>query len=223
LAKQVASLQHVSGDRVILGVGAGGDRHELSWLAAGVPQRERGRRTDAALRVLPGLVAGQPTRLDGQPDSTPIQLAPAATVPPILVGGMSDSAMVRAIDYADGWFLLPGPPSMVADAAARLAELAATRGRRMPTITASVMTAMADDPAVPDHDSLVRLLTDVDGVFNIPADQIPAVLLTGGPSELAAQLRGYGDAGATRVAVSIAAGDWHRQVELVAEACALLD
>jgi hypothetical protein len=82
---------------------------------------------------------------------------------------------------------------------------------------------MADDPAVPDHDSLVRLLTDVDGVFNIPADQIPAVVLTGGPFELAAQLRGYGDAGATRVAVSIAAGDWHRQVELVAEACALLE
>ncbi|MGH3152077.1 MAG: LLM class flavin-dependent oxidoreductase, partial [Streptosporangiaceae bacterium] len=53
VAKQVASLQHISGDRVILGVGAGGDRHEASWAAAGVPRRERGRRTDAALRSLP--------------------------------------------------------------------------------------------------------------------------------------------------------------------------
>src|ERR1700738_306890 len=57
VAKQVGSLQHVSGDRVIRGVGAGSDRHEQSWLAAGVPRLERGRRTDAALRVLPGLLA----------------------------------------------------------------------------------------------------------------------------------------------------------------------
>src|SRR5262245_33584306 len=30
VAKQVASLQHVSGDQVVLGVGVGGDRHDLS-------------------------------------------------------------------------------------------------------------------------------------------------------------------------------------------------
>ena len=36
-AKQVASLQAVSGDRVLLGVGVGGDRHDLSWDAVGVP------------------------------------------------------------------------------------------------------------------------------------------------------------------------------------------
>jgi alkanesulfonate monooxygenase SsuD/methylene tetrahydromethanopterin reductase-like flavin-dependent oxidoreductase (luciferase family) len=223
LAKQVASLQQVSGDRVILGVGAGGDRHELSWLAAGVPRRERGRRTDAALRLLPGLISGQPTRLDDESDSRPIQLAPGATVPPILVGGMSKAAMVRSVDYADGWFLLPGPPAMVADAAARLADVAADRGRSMPAITASIMTAMAADPSVPDHDSLVRLLTDVDGMFGIPPNQIPNMLLTGGPSEVAVQLAEYGQAGAGRVVVSIAAGDWRRQVELLAEAHALLD
>ena len=42
VAKQVASLQHVSGDRVILGVGVGGDRHERSWAAAGVPRPRAG-------------------------------------------------------------------------------------------------------------------------------------------------------------------------------------
>ena len=38
IAKQVASLQHVSGDRIMLGVGAGGDRHDRSWSAVGVPE-----------------------------------------------------------------------------------------------------------------------------------------------------------------------------------------
>ncbi len=68
LAKQVGSLQYVSGNRVILGVGAGGDRHDLSWRAAGVARRDRGKRTDAALRVLPGLLAGEWTRLEDGPD-----------------------------------------------------------------------------------------------------------------------------------------------------------
>ena len=111
VAKQVASLQLVSHDRLILGVGAGGDRHDRSWAAAGVPRRERGRRTDAALRVLPALVAGVPTHLDDGPDSPPIQLAPAATVPPILVGGMSEAAMARTVEHGDGWFVLPVSPA----------------------------------------------------------------------------------------------------------------
>src|ERR1700684_148067 len=57
-AKQVATLQYLSGDRVLLGIGAGGDRHAGSWDAVGVPRRERGRRTDEALRRLPDLIAG---------------------------------------------------------------------------------------------------------------------------------------------------------------------
>src|SRR5262245_18356471 len=40
-AKQVASLQTISGGRVLFGVGVGGDRHDLSWEAVGVSRRER--------------------------------------------------------------------------------------------------------------------------------------------------------------------------------------
>jgi len=145
-AKQVASLQHASHDRLILGVGAGGDRHDRSWIAAGVPRRERGRRTDAALRVLPALVSGLPTRLGSGPDSPAIRLAPAATVPPILVGGMSEAAMVRTAEHGDGWFVLPVSPAAMVDGRARLADLANTRGRPTPSITASMVAALTGDP-----------------------------------------------------------------------------
>jgi alkanesulfonate monooxygenase SsuD/methylene tetrahydromethanopterin reductase-like flavin-dependent oxidoreductase (luciferase family) len=64
-AKQAASLQHVSGNRLLFGAGVGGDRHTRSWAAAGVPRSERGRRTDAALAVLPDLIAGKAVDLDG--------------------------------------------------------------------------------------------------------------------------------------------------------------
>jgi alkanesulfonate monooxygenase SsuD/methylene tetrahydromethanopterin reductase-like flavin-dependent oxidoreductase (luciferase family) len=193
-AKQVASLQHVSHDRLILGVGAGGDRHDRSWIAAGVPRRERGRRTDAALRVLPALVSGLPT----------------------------EAAMVRTAEHGDGWFVLPVSPAAMVDGRARLADLANTRGRPTPSITASMVAALTGDPALPDHDGLVRALTDPDGMFGMPADAVPGTLTLGGPAEVAARIAEYGEAGAERVVVTLAAGDWMRQAELLAEARALL-
>lgn len=223
VAKHVSSLQHVSGDRVLLGVGAGGDRHEVSWAAAGVPRRERGRRTDAALRVLPDLLSGKPVRLDEQPDGPLIQLSPASSVPPILVGGMSDAAMIRTVEHADGWFLLPVPPARVVEGGARLAELAAARGRPTPSITTGLMIAIDGDPALPGHDSLMRTLTDVDGVFGIPLELISDMLVTGTPADVAARLSALADAGAERVVVSVAGGDWRRQTELLAEARAVLN
>ena len=223
IAKQVASLQHVSGDRVILGVGAGGDRHERSWAAAGVPRRERGRRTNAALAVLPDLLSGKPTTLSELPDSPTIQLAPSATVPPIVVGGMSERALTRAARYADGWFALPLPAAVIAEGHARLAELATVGGRPTPALTASMMTAISGDSALPPRDALVRRLTDVDGMYGIPTSQVTTLLITGGPAEIAAHLAEYSDIGAERVVVTLTAGDWHRQAELLAEARALLE
>jgi alkanesulfonate monooxygenase SsuD/methylene tetrahydromethanopterin reductase-like flavin-dependent oxidoreductase (luciferase family) len=220
LAKQVGSLQHISGDRVILGVGAGGDRHDLAWLAAGVPRRERGKRTDAALRLLPDLLAGRPTRLGDGSDSPEIQLAPAVTVPPIVVGGMSDAALRRAVD-ADGWFLLPALPDAVADAVARLGRAANDRGRPTPAVTASLMVAFDADPAMPDGPTLISQLTDPRGMYGIPREVIPNMLVRGGPAELAALLPAYADAGASRLVISVASGDWYRQVDLVADAVSL--
>jgi alkanesulfonate monooxygenase SsuD/methylene tetrahydromethanopterin reductase-like flavin-dependent oxidoreductase (luciferase family) len=219
-AKQVASLQHVSGDRVILGVGVGGDRHEASWAAAGVPRRERGRRTDAALRVLPALIAGKPARLPDQPDGPVIQLAPPAAVPPILIGGMSDAALARAAEHGDGWFAMTS--GMLAEGTARLARLAAARKRPVPQVTASMLAALNEDRALPDEDTLIRQLTDVDGPFGIPAGYVGETLVLGSRDEVAARLADSAGSGASRVVVSFAGGDWNRQAELLAEARALL-
>lgn len=218
LAKQVATLQYVSGGRLILGVGAGGDRHSASWAAAGVPRSERGRRTDHALAVLPDLLAGRPARLAQDASSPMVTLSPPAPAPPVVVGGMSEAALRRAARYGDGWFPLPAPLPVVTQARSRLAELAAQHGRPVPALSASLMTAIAGDPDLPGPGDLTRRLSDPDGMFGIPADQVSAVLHTGPPSQIAGLLAEQAAYGAERVIISVAAGNWFRQVELVAQA-----
>ena len=54
-AKQISTLQYVSGERVLLGVGTGNPAHgDTGWRAVGASYADRGRRTDDALAVLPG-------------------------------------------------------------------------------------------------------------------------------------------------------------------------
>jgi len=218
-AKQAASLQHVSGGRALLGVGVGGDRHERSWTAAGVPRRERGRRLDAGLEVLPDLIAGREVELDG----ATVQLSPGAPVPPIVVGGTVDAALARAVRHADSWFALPLPPPLVAATVDRLRELAAEAGRPVPAVTGSMMVAIEGDPSLPDAEGLVRKLSDVDGLYGIPAEAVPDMLVTGDAGAIAVRLAELAGLGAERIVVTLAAGDWFRQAELLAEAAALVD
>jgi len=220
VAKQVASLQHISGDRLLLGVGAGGDRHEASWAAAGVPRKERGRRTDEALRLLPDLISGRPVRPDDQPSGPEIQLRPGATVPPIIIGGMSGAAMDRAARYGDGWYVL-GPPDQVSQSRMRMREIAAGLGRPAPALTANLMVAMHGDPDLPDRAAILGALSDPDGLYGIPADAAGAAVTIDGPGGVAGRLAELAASGAGRVVVTITAGDWFRQAGLLAEAAGL--
>jgi alkanesulfonate monooxygenase SsuD/methylene tetrahydromethanopterin reductase-like flavin-dependent oxidoreductase (luciferase family) len=133
---------------------------------------------------------------------------------------MSDAALVRAAERGDGWFAMT--VGGLAESTARLAELAAARNRPMPQVTASMLTALRGDLALPGEHTLIRRLADADGPFGIPAEYVRDMLVTGTADEVAARLADAAHGGARRVVVTFAGGDWHRQAELLAEAKALL-
>jgi probable F420-dependent oxidoreductase len=106
VAKEFASLDYVSGGRVILGVGVGGESAK-DFEAVGVPVRERGARTDEAMRALRALFGESPASFAGRFfsfEGIEIEPRPAqAGGPPLWVGGRSEAAIRRAATLGDGW------------------------------------------------------------------------------------------------------------------------
>jgi probable F420-dependent oxidoreductase len=95
-AKALATIDWLSGGRLIVGVGAGWLRAEFA--ALGVPFDERGSRTDGAIRALRDLWAGR-----GDLTCLPAGAPERRSAIPIVVGGSSRAALKRAARIGDGW------------------------------------------------------------------------------------------------------------------------
>jgi probable F420-dependent oxidoreductase len=106
LAKEVATLDHLSGGRVELGIGVGWMKEEFD--ALGVPWEHRGRRNDEYVAALRTVWSGSHVEFHGEfVDFEPLTSTPrplqGANIP-ILVGGDTPVAIRRAARLADGYF-----------------------------------------------------------------------------------------------------------------------
>jgi len=133
-AKMIASLDALSGGRVVLGVGAG-------WVAAesaalGVPFAERGAMTDEHLDAMRELWTAREPSFAGkysQFGGLVFEPKPVQTPhPPIWVGGHSKAALRRAVRVGAAWHPINRAPDELRAGVAELARLSQAQGRSAP-------------------------------------------------------------------------------------------
>lgn len=137
-AKQIATLDYMSGGRVLLGIGVGWMKEEFA--ALGVPFNERGARTDEYILAMRELWAADKPTFNGkfvQFKEAYCRPQPTNKSVPIIVGGHSEAAAKRAGKLGDGYFpARDAPADMIALARKSAAE--AGRDPNKLEITASM-------------------------------------------------------------------------------------
>jgi probable F420-dependent oxidoreductase len=123
LAKELSTLQNLSGGRLILGVGVGW--MEAEFAALGVPFNERGRRTDEGIAMMRAVWNDDPVSFEARWIPAVIdhmRMMPKPEKPiPIWVGGTSEAALRRAVRL-DGWHGSRAMPEQAAPLVKRLRE-----------------------------------------------------------------------------------------------------
>jgi probable F420-dependent oxidoreductase len=127
-AKQVATIQELSGGRMILATGVGWMRREFE--ALGVDPSLRGALTTETLRVLHQLFSNDVASYDGElVHFAPFVFLPRPPLPPIWIGGNGAKAIARVLEFGDGWHPMLSPAELK-PAAAALAEKARAAHRQ---------------------------------------------------------------------------------------------
>lgn len=150
LAKELATLDQLSGGRVELGLGVGWLKEEFD--ALGVPWERRGARNDEYIAAMRALWAGPHAEFHGDfVDFAPVTCSPRPVNGsiPILVGGDTDAAISRAVRLADGYFPGEGDADRLGRLLQRLRGAAEDAGRDPDSIEVNAMfgAQMADPVA----------------------------------------------------------------------------
>jgi probable F420-dependent oxidoreductase len=162
-AKQLATIDVLSGGRVILGIGAGWMKEEFEAISA-PPFAERGKVTDEYVAAFKELWTKDKPRFAGKyVNFDKITFAPKPSQKggiPIWVGGESGPALRRTAKYGDAWYPIPNNPAFPMDSLkrltagiARLRQLTAEAGRDPKSVGVTVrfprwgdgLPAKADD------------------------------------------------------------------------------
>jgi alkanesulfonate monooxygenase SsuD/methylene tetrahydromethanopterin reductase-like flavin-dependent oxidoreductase (luciferase family) len=186
LAKMAATLDHVSGGRVVLGLGAGWQQNEHE--AYGIPfhtLRERLARLDEACQVVKALFTQERATFKGhyyQLENAPLEPKPVQRPLPLLVGGGGEKVTLRiAARHADEWNVW-GDPDTLRRKNGILDGYCGELGRNPREIQRSAVALLflSDDPAF------------IEGVRkNVRGRPV----IAGNPDEVAAVLSAYCDAG----------------------------
>lgn len=206
VAKQIADLDRLTGGRVILGVGVGGE-YPQEFRAAQVPITERGRRTDEAIPLLRDLWSGEAVSHAGRFYSMEdVRIHPPprqAGGPPIVVAGRKPAAIRRAALLGDGWMPYLYSAQQYARSVDEIKALATEAGRNLDGFEwcAFLFVNVHHDREIARRSAARYLGATYRQDFG---DFVQNVAVVGTPAEAAARIQAYVDAGARHLIFSTA-------------------
>jgi alkanesulfonate monooxygenase SsuD/methylene tetrahydromethanopterin reductase-like flavin-dependent oxidoreductase (luciferase family) len=140
-AKQAASLDRLSGGRLVLGLGLGGRDDDFS--ASGISAKGKGRRLDEQLTEMKRIWSGEDRGYAGGIGPEPVRRGG----PELILGGTAKASFRRVALLGDGWIMGGGTPDMFAEAAAHVDEAWQEAGRTgRPRKLALAYFALGSDP-----------------------------------------------------------------------------
>ena len=183
LAKELASLDSLSGGRVIAGVGVGWNRVEFANLGVADRFRVRGAYLDETIRLWRHLWSGSAEPFDGRfhtfDDAVFGPLPPQGAGLPIVVGGRAEPALRRAGSVGDGYHSSSSSPDQYGARLPIIRAAAEAAGRPMPWLSARVRVEFGE----PTSEYAMR----------------------GTPEAMAAEVRAFADLGVTHLALAFGA------------------
>ncbi len=148
-AKEIATLDQISGGRFIFGIGAGWLKEETEIFGANFPRRWGV--TREAVLAMKALWTQDEAEFHGDfIDFPPVKSYPKPVQkphPPILLGGAAKNVLQRVVAYGDGWMPTRMSPERIQENRNRLNELATAAGRDPATLPIRVFGAPNDADA----------------------------------------------------------------------------
>ena len=134
LAKEIATLDFLSGGRVLPAVGLGTEE-EREFEACGSARSQRAGRTDEAIEVMRRLWSEDDVTFHGRYftlNGVTVQPKPVqAELPPLWIGGRSDRALRRVARLGDGWLVSQATPPEVEEGIEKINAWAGEAGREI--------------------------------------------------------------------------------------------
>ena len=197
LAKEIATLDFLSGGRTLPAVGLGGE-DDREFEACGSSRSERRGRTDEAIQVLRLLWSEDNVTFHGKYftlNDVTVQPKPVQKeLPPIWIGGRTEAAMRRLARLGDGWLVSQATPGEVAEGISKINTWAAEYGREIEddhfgTLVNFCFASNREDAERLAEPYILRRRTDVDYL---------TFSALGTPEDVIRTIDRYIDAGATK-------------------------
>ena len=186
LARRFATLDVLSGGRVIPGLGIGWSKDEYD--AAGMPFRQKGARADEYMQVLKRIWTDDVVEFKGQFYNIPASKIGPKPVqkphPPILLGAYTPKTFPRIVNYADGWIPIVGfvPLEQQEQAINGLRETARKANKdpsnirifvlSYPNVQDSSQSSSSNQPRSPMSGTIDQIGSDIDRIKAMGAEHI---------------------------------------------------